>query len=111
MARLPEDVATWGSGLVSRASRAKKGLRSLPRSLPSSEVYLKRLRLLTSPPTTSLVLFGGHELSRLRELERELQLRFEVLPKPSDSALRKASLRALAQELRQAAQQRLGIAR
>lgn len=123
------------------------------RSFPSSDVYFKRLRFLTSrgqvgltlqshfrlsdqektmrnrrcspvftcfspvfclfsldflAQTTSLLLLPGHEQSRLRELERE-GLRLRPLPRPSDGALRRAALAALAQELTQAAQQPLGM--
>ncbi|OLP99294.1 DEAD-box ATP-dependent RNA helicase 3, chloroplastic [Symbiodinium microadriaticum] len=81
------------------------------------EIYLNRIgRLQTAAlgkrrarraagPATSLVLLPGHQSARLRELEKDLGRQFEVLPPPSEAALRRSAVAAVAKELKMATKQ------
>eukprot|EP00439_Symbiodinium_sp_Y106_P032248 s1141_g3.t2 len=81
------------------------------------EIYLNRIgRLQTAAPgkrrtrraagpATSLVLLPGHQSARLRELEKDLGRQFEVLTPPSEAALRRSAVAAVAKELKMATKQ------
>ncbi|CAJ1340071.1 unnamed protein product, partial [Effrenium voratum] len=85
-------------------------------SPPTPDIYLSRVARLGASKgrrsssahgsgATSLLLFGPHEVSRLRDLERELGFRLTAVPAPSESAVRSAALQAVTKELQLAARQ------